>query len=164
MNRFFDVDGVVATQLSPWALARITWDGKPVPHGMAIFRLEQALRFTSGIAGGVLVVPAGTLSDLASIPEAAWAVFMSPDDPRIAMGAWVHDVLYQKEGLVTLDDGRQITLSRQQADSILAFEAMVDLGASPFDSAAVYDALRCFGTRWTREEHVRNLNLEEIAP
>lgn len=163
MNRFFNVDGVVATQLAPWALARILWDDKTVPPGLAIFRMEQVLRFKSDIAGGVLVLPVGTLSDLASIPEAAWAVFMSPDDPRIAMGAWVHDLLYQKEGLVTLEDGRQITLSRQQADAILAHEAMVDLGASPFECAAVYDALRCFGTRWTREEHVRTTNLQETS-
>lgn len=163
MNRFFDVDGAVSTQLAPWALMRLAWDGKPVPRGLAIFRLEQALRFRSDVAGGVIVVPAGMLSDLASIPEAAWAVFMSPDDPRIALGAWVHDRLYASEGLITLEDGRAITLSRQQADAILAHEAMVDLGASFFDRATVYDALRCFGTPWAREEAAQHVNPKETT-
>jgi hypothetical protein len=144
VNRFFDVEGDVSTQLAPWQLREL---GRA---GTALFRLEVPLRFRSDVAGGVIVVPAGLLSDLASIPRVAWNV-MPPDDPRIALGAWVHDLLYQNEGIVTLEDGRVVTLTREQADQVLAHEAMPELGANAAEREVVYAALRCFGFRWASE-------------
>ena len=146
MNRFFDIAGDVSLQLSPWELQR---RNKPVTP--ALFVLKESLRFRSDIAGGVIVVPAGPpefVSDLASIPQFAWSIFMASDDPRIELGGWVHDLLYQNHGALTLEDGTAVKLTRKQADNILAFEAMPDLTATSLQCNTVYQALRRFGHAW----------------
>ena len=143
MNRFFDIDGDISTELAPWKLLAL---GRPVKT--ALFQLQVPLRFRSDLASGVIVVPQDYLSDLASIPQFAWSIFMATDDPRIELGAWVHDLLYQNHGVVTLEDGSQTKLSRKDADAILAHEAMPDLLATGFQCGAVYQALRKFGQSW----------------
>ena len=143
MNRFFDIEGDLSTQLAPWELVKM---GKPIK--MALFRLETALRFHSDIAGGVIIVPQGYISDLASIPQVAWSVFMACDDPRIELGAWVHDLLYQSRGKITLEDQTPVTLARKEADAILANEAMADLMATSAQRLSVYQVLRRFGDQW----------------
>jgi hypothetical protein len=85
MNRFFDIDDDVSTELAPW---RLQQQNKPLK--IALFLLQVPLRFRSGIADGVIVVPQNYLSDLASIPQFAWSIFMASDDPRIELGARVH--------------------------------------------------------------------------
>ncbi|MEO6995404.1 MAG: DUF1353 domain-containing protein [Lacunisphaera sp.] len=85
MNRFFDIEGDLSTQLAPWMFANLK---RAINN--PLFRLEQPLRFRSDIAGGVIVVPQGYVSDLASIPAFAWSVLFAPDDVRIELGAWVH--------------------------------------------------------------------------
>ncbi len=146
MNRFFDIDGDVSTELAPWKLRALNQ-----PVKTALFQLQIPLRFRSDIAKGVIVVPQNYLSDLASIPQFAWTIFMADDDPRIELGAWVHDLLYQNHGVVTLEDGSKTNLSRQDADAILAREAMPELSATGLQCAAVYRALRMFGRRWPGE-------------
>ncbi len=143
MNRFFDIDGDVSTELAPWKLRELNRPVKP-----ALFQLRVPLRFRSGIADGIIVVPHNYLSDLASIPQFAWSVFMASDDPRIELGAWIHDLLYQNHGAITLEDGSRTNLSRKDADAILTREAMPELSATSFQCAAVYRALRMFGRRW----------------
>lgn len=143
VNRFFDIDGDVSLELAPWELqAR----GKQV--STALFVLKVPLRFRSDVAGGVIVVPKDYISDLASIPQFAWSIFMASDDPRIELGGWVHDLLYQRRGVVTLEDGRKTALSRKEADMILAYEALPDLFATSFQCMAVYQCLRRFGAGW----------------
>ena len=143
MNRFFNIDGDISTELALWKLAELNQ-----PVKTALFQLQTPLRFRSDIAKGVIVVPQNYLSDLASIPQFAWSIFMASDDPRIELGAWVHDLLYQNQGIVTLEDGSQTNLSRKDADAILAHEAMPELSATSFQCAAVYRSLRMFGQRW----------------
>jgi hypothetical protein len=143
MNRFFDIDGDVSTQLAPWKLQQ-----QNQPLKTALFLLQVPVRFRSDIAGGVIVVPQNYLSDLASIPQFAWSIFMATDDPRIELGGWVHDLLYQNHGAVTLEDGSRTKLSRKDADTILTREAMPDLLATGFQCGAVYQALRRFGESW----------------
>ena|ERR1700749_3277829 len=150
MNRFFDIEGDTSLQLAPWQLITI---GKPLD--IALFKLTIPLRFRSDIAGGVIVVPEGYISDLASIPRALWGLF-SPDDARISLGAWVHDLLYQNKGVVFLEETRdesgtriqQTNLTREACDRILAYEAMPELMADKFHQDTVYAALRMFGNRW----------------
>ena len=146
MNRFFDIDGDLNTQLSPWEMQKMS---KPLKT--SLFRLERPIRFQSDIAGGVIVVPQNYVSDLASIPQFAWSIFMASDDARIELGAWVHDVLYQNQGKITLENGSNVTLCRKQADEILCHEAMPDLLASPTRIFLVYQALRRFGDGWSSE-------------
>ena len=143
MNRFFDIDGDVSIELAPWKLI-----AQNEPVKIARFILKVPLRFRSDIAGGVIVVPLGYDSDLASVPQFAWSIFMASDDPRIELGGWVHDLLYQNHGGVPLEDGSTTSLSRKQCDIILAYEAMPDLSATAFQCSAVYQALRRFGQGW----------------
>ncbi|MGH7951077.1 MAG: DUF1353 domain-containing protein [Limisphaerales bacterium] len=143
MNRFFDIDGDVSIELAPWKLK-----AQKQPVKTALFVLQIPLRFRSDIAGGVIVVPQNYISDLASIPQFAWSIFMASDDPRIELGGWVHDWLYQNLGVVILEDGGQTALSRRDADKILVNEAMPELFATGFQRAAVYRSLRLFGQHW----------------
>lgn len=143
MNRFFDIEGDLSTELAPWKLV-----ARNCPVKVARFILRVSLRFRSDIAGGVIVVPQGYDSDLASIPQFAWSIFMASDDPRIELGAWIHDLLYQHHGGVTLEDGSHAALTRKQADTILAYEAMPELLATRLQCVAVYQALRRFGQGW----------------
>lgn len=146
MNRFFNIDGDISIELAPWKLREMNRPAKT-----ALFQLQVPLRFRSDIAKGIIVVPQNYLSDLASIPQFAWSIFMACDDPRIELGAWVHDLLYQNHGVVTLEDGGKTNLSRQEADMILAREAMPELSATSCQCAAVYRTLRVFGDRWPGE-------------
>jgi hypothetical protein len=143
MNRFFDTAGDVSLQLSPQELLR-----RKLPLQTAWFLLREELRFRSDLAGGVITVPVDYLSDLASIPQFAWSIFMACDDPRIELGGWVHDVIYQNCGALTLEDGTTVKLTRKQADRILAEEAMADLCATRFQRWAVFRALRWCGHGW----------------
>lgn len=156
MNRFFDVDGDRSVQLAPWVLQKM---GMPIK---ATFQLLEPLRFRSDVAGGVIVVPAHYCSDLASIPQFAWSIFMAPDDPRIELGAWVHDYLYGLRGRVPIYDetGQMrciIKMTRRECDHILAHEAMADLGATPLQRTAVYQSLRRFGDLWPGESRWEGL-------
>src|SRR5882724_12088865 len=143
MNRFFNIDGDISTQLAPWTL-----QSQNQPLNIALFSLRVPLQFRSDIAKGVITVPQDYLSDLASIPQFAWSIFMASDDPRIELGGWVHDLLYQNRGVVPLENGSTTNLSRKQCDTILAYEAMPDLSATAIQCSAVYQALRRFGQGW----------------
>ena len=74
---------------------------------------------------------------------------MAGDDPRIALGSWVHDLLYQNHGVINLEDGNHTSLSRKQADTILAYEAV---------SFAVYQGLRGFGQGWPGDSFLELLS------
>lgn len=88
---------------------------------------------------GEISVPAGFVSDLASIPGAAkW--YLDDDDPRILAAAIVHDYVYKNLGALP---GGQV-LTRQQADEILR-EAMLALGARATQAALVHRLVRLFG-------------------
>src|SRR6266581_103306 len=125
MNRFFDIEGDVSVQLAPWKLKE-----QNQPIKTARFVLQVPLRFRSDIADGIIIVPQNYDSDLASIPQFAWSIFMASDDPRIELGGWAHDLLYQNRGVVALENGSTTNLSRKQCDTILAYEAMPDLSAT----------------------------------
>ena len=146
MNRFFDTVGDVSTQFAPWVTT-----SQGLDPSVSWFILKSPLYFRSDIAGGVMTVPTGFVSDLASIPKAAWTVFADPDAPFIELGAWFHDYMYHRSGAVTLDQddpGRlpiKKVLSRKDADRILAYECMPELGAKRWQQHAVYWVLRMFG-------------------
>jgi len=98
--------------------------------------MDPALVYEVGAegSGGVVVVPAGTVTDLASIP---WPVraFLPPDGPW-AKAAVLHDHLYATKG-----EGR---FGRKQADGVLR-EAMEVLGVPAWKRAIIYNAVRLGG-------------------
>ena len=145
-SRFFDAPGDVSLQLAPWKL-----EAEGLSIKVALFELREPIKFRSDIAGGVIVVRPPFRSDLASIPSWAWWLFMPSDDPRIELGGWVHDYLYDQEGQVPLEGGGRVALTRKQCDIILAYEAMPALGATRGEQWLVYYALRIFGVGWPND-------------
>lgn len=79
----------------------------------------------------VICVPAGTVTDLASVPRLLWAIF--PPHGRWAKAAIIHDFLYAR-GIG----------SKAYADRTF-LEAMEVLGVSRVTRTLMYWAVRLFG-------------------
>lgn len=94
---------------------------------------------------GRITVPAGFVTDFASIPRVVWDL-LDPEDPVILYGSIIHDYLYTVAGRVP---GLAITLSRNQADQLL-IETMALNGAHAALRGTVYEAVHLFGSsHWT---------------
>jgi hypothetical protein len=105
-----------------------------------LYVLASELRYESDLFGEI-VVPAGFVTDFASIPRAAlW--YVDDDDPAILFASVVHDYLYTKKG--DLGRGTNLILSRQNADEVLR-EAMLVSGARKAQAFVVYSAVRLGG-------------------
>lgn len=79
----------------------------------------------------VIGVPAGFVTDLASVPRALWSIL--PPHGQYAKAAIVHDYLYQ-----------QAIGSKRYADDVF-LEAMEVLGVARWRRMVMYWAVRCFG-------------------
>ena len=79
----------------------------------------------------VIRVPAGTITDLASIPRLLWAIW--PPHGRYAKAAIVHDYLYD-----------QAIGSKAWADAVFR-EAMAVLGVPRLNRTLLYWGARLFG-------------------
>ncbi len=110
----------------------------------ALFQLREEFRYLSDTFGEI-VVPAGFVTDFASIPRAAlW--YVDDDDPCILFPSVIHDYLYTRRGDLGL--GSRVTFSREQADQVLR-EAMLVCGARKAQAFVVYLAVRARGgSRW----------------
>lgn len=87
--------------------------------------------------GTAITVPAGFLTDLASIPRPFWPILPPSDD--YAEAAVIHDWLYYAGGL-----------ERAEADKIF-LEAMTDAGIGWWRRTTIYRAVRLFGGKiWER--------------
>ena len=104
-----------------------------------LYQLVSELGYQSDKMGITITVPAGMLTDFASIPRPVWD-FLDPEDPEILYPSVVHDYLYTLKG--TFPDGS--TFTREQADSVLR-EAMELQGASSLVRETVYQAVRAAG-------------------
>lgn len=99
--------------------------------GRALVRLLEPLMWRLGAATSpeAIVVPAGFVTDFASIPRALWSIF--PPLGPWARPAIVHDFLYATKGTcrwegVTRLEGRLEPLTRGEADDVFR-EAMAAL-------------------------------------
>ena len=101
------------------------------------WRLLAPLRYASAIAGAVIEVPAGFVTDFDSIPR--WLpltyAFLAN---RIQEEAAVHDFLYRRESLVSV--------SRKIADDVL-YEAMETQGEPWLARTLIWAGVRAGG--WT---------------
>lgn len=86
----------------------------------------------SGIS---IYVPAGFITDFASIPRAAWWLIGSPATGLYRKAAVPHDWIYR-----TAD----VNITRKEADNIL-LEIMVLRGVTLWRRRAIYTAVRLFG-------------------
>jgi hypothetical protein len=104
-----------------------------------LYEITQPFSYVSDKLGVTITVPAGLVTDFASIPRAAWE-FLDPEDPIIAWPSVIHDYLYTCKG--TLPDGTKYT--RTQADAVLR-EGMEACGAGSLIRQSVYQAVKAFG-------------------
>lgn len=79
----------------------------------------------------VIEVPAGFITDLATIPRIFWSVM--PPDGKYAKAAIIHDYLY--------DNGLR---TKKEADNIF-LDGMTVLGVPKWKRAIMYCAVRLFG-------------------
>lgn len=99
---------------------------------------EQDLNIRSGIAGD-FTVPAGFLTDGASVPRICWAL-LSDSDPDILYPSFAHDWLYSCNG--HLANGKR--LDKAQCDHVI-YELMLACGAPRWKAGAVFYALAIGG-------------------
>lgn len=113
---------------------------KAVESDRQLYALLEDFRYLSETFGEI-VVPAGFVTDFASIPAAAlW--YVDDDSPQILFGSVVHDYLYTRRGDLGL--GTRVVFTRQQADQVLR-EAMLACGARPTQALVVYGCVRLGG-------------------
>lgn len=103
-----------------------------------LYRLLTDFPYQSDLLGKI-VVPAGLVTDFASIPRIAWSI-IDPEDPAIGWPSVVHDYLYGVGG----DLPGSAKFTRRQADLVLV-EAMAVCGAGRFIRWAVFQAVERFG-------------------
>jgi hypothetical protein len=104
--------------------------------GSRVFALIKPFRYISSI--GTIHVPAGFLTDGASVPRVFWSIF-DPFGPYFH-AALVHDFLYSRQSSERYD------LDRAEADEIFK-EAMFNIGIGWATRETIYHAVRLFGWR-----------------
>lgn len=97
------------------------------------FKWELLKEFTFLTDHYTIVVPAGFVTDLASVPRIFWNIL--PPYGEYGQPAIVHDYLYSS-GLV----------GRKEADDLL-LEGMVVMGVARWRRYVIYAAVRLFGGR-----------------
>ena len=113
--------------------------------------LLEPLTYRVSESGDSIVVPAGFVTDFASIPPRLQSL-ISPLGPHL-LPAVVHDYLYWQQGC-----------SRAQADSLF-LKAMTEMLVSRGEREAMYLAVSKFGGgAWTANQRDRKLGLPRIVP
>lgn len=102
------------------------------------FELKAPLVFDSVVAHGLITVPAGFVTDFASIPVLLWRIL--PPVGAYDRAAVVHDYLYFLGGM-----------PRAQADRVLR-EAMLACGVDRATVDEIYDGVR-LGGWWAWRQH-----------
>lgn len=118
--------------------------------GRVLWALERELSYRTDIGGeGTITIPAGFVTDLASIPRLVTNLF--PPDGPWTEAAVVHDALYYTRGGANPWYGRKIIsrptpYARAEADDILR-EAMADLDVPVIKRNIIWSAVRVGGAR-----------------
>ena len=111
-----------------------------------LWRLTSAMVYGDG-AGQTITVPAGFITDLASIPQFAWSFGFGPAG-RWSRAAVVHDFLYATGGSGLWKGAKWISrpapYSRPEADAIFD-RAMAVLGVPTWRRAIMWAAVRVGG-------------------
>lgn len=121
-----------------------------VRDGRSLWGVERGLSYTTDVGGnGTITVPPGFVTDLASIPRAAWSVY-PPDGPWVK-AAMIHDFLYGTHGTGLWKGhprgiSRITPYTRAEADDILR-EAMENRGVGLVTRTVIWSAVRAGGAK-----------------
>jgi hypothetical protein len=123
-------------------------DHPSIRDGRSLWALQRELIYTT-VVGDTITVPAGFVTDLASIPRIVGGI-LPPDGPWTE-AAVIHDCLYFTMGGVNLWHGRRCIsrakpYSRSEADGILR-EAMADIGVGLAQRNIIWSGVRVGGAR-----------------
>jgi hypothetical protein len=144
-------------------LVLVLLDNKIVPsikEGRSLWGLQRSLAYNPGNGGDTITVPAGFVTDLASVPRWAWTL-VPPDGPWVK-AAIVHDFLYATGGTgkwkrhpaaIT----RPQPYSRLEADGIMR-EAMENRGVSWLSRNLIYTAVRLGGASGWYADRVSHID------
>lgn len=134
-------------------------DAPAIRAGRSLWALQRPMTYHAGPEQqDTIVVPAGFVTDLASIPRLVWT-FYPPDGPWVKAPV-VHDFLYdtQGDGLWGRQaDGvsRASPYSREEADGIL-LEGMIDRRIGWLERTVIWIAVRLGGHGgWRRAGELR---------
>jgi hypothetical protein len=114
-------------------------DGVPLrsPGGHQLYVLDTPLSYQSDIASATITVPAGFVTDMASVPRIPFIYMLL--DGRADLAGVPHDYMYSTGAM-----------SRKMADKIL-YEACLVIGMSKFAAWAIYAGVRVGGSgRYTK--------------
>jgi hypothetical protein len=129
-------------------------DAPSIRSGRSLWALQKALVYHAGPDRSErITVPAGFVTDLASIPRPVWS-FYPPDGPWVK-GAVVHDFLYYTQGSGEWHGHKGVErprpYSRTEADQIF-WEAMADRGIGVWARFVIWAAVRLGGwLGWARK-------------
>jgi hypothetical protein len=113
--------------------------------------LLRDLRYEIGGSQLYITVPAGFVTDFASVPQEFWSV-LAPND-RYSRASVIHDYLYWTQGC-----------TREQADNLLLI-AMKESSVSWWKRSAIYEGVRKGGENaWKSNEADRLDRLPRIIP
>jgi len=113
--------------------------------------LNESLRYRPKDSNQEIAVPAGFVSDFASVPRIFYAIYTPTG--RYQWAAVVHDYLYWEQ-----------SSSREDADRML-LKAMEESGVGAVDRRIIYDAVRLGGaTAWNTNKKEKERGLPRIIP
>lgn len=100
------------------------------------------LRYQSDLLRGIVVVPAGTETDLASTPRPTWGIL--PSSGKYNPAAVLHDAGYR--GALRSENGLPINLIKRLCDRLF-LEAMLVTGVNAWLARRMYRAVSAFGDK-----------------
>lgn len=138
-------------------LVLVLLDNKLMPslkEGRSLWGLQRPLVYTTGDDGDTITVPAGFVTDLASVPRWAW-MLIPPDGPWVK-AAIIHDYLYATGGTGIWKKheasiSRPRPYSRAEADAIMR-EAMENRGVGVIFRNVIYLAVRLGGASGWKDD------------
>jgi len=122
----------------------------PLPNGKT-WVLRKDFSYDVGEEGGdeTIKVPAGFITDFASVPRLLWSVF--PTWGKYGNAAIIHDYLYWEQ-----------SYSKERADEIF-LEAMLVLGVSKAKAKILYNSVKYFGKgAWTKNKKNKKRKIKKF--
>lgn len=118
------------------------------------YRVTEGFQYFATLDGKhiVIQIPAGYLTDGASVPRGFW--WLLPPWSSYGQAAIVHDILCETLKVKDADTGEMVTITRAEADKLFK-EAMETLHVSAWKRNLMYVAVRVYA--WVKS-HFVNMN------